>query len=93
MSFLGHARRLWTEDQKRALVAEADAPGSSINSVAKRRNMRPSLIFHWCKRFRSETAVPEVPERLRGLPKLPLPVLVSHESRDGHRQEIPDHGP
>ena len=54
---LGKPRRMWSDDQKRAFVAESFEPGSSVSSVAKRHNIQPSLIFHWRRRFRDEGAV------------------------------------
>jgi len=61
---LGKPRRMWSDDEKRAFVAETFAPGSSVSSVAKRHNIQPSLIFHWRKRFRDEVAVSEAPARV-----------------------------
>jgi transposase len=45
-------RRRWSEDQKRAIVAEAFAPGSSVCAVARRVDVVPGLIYRWRQAFR-----------------------------------------
>ncbi len=40
-------RRRYTVEQKRALLAEAEQPGESISSVARRYDMSPSVMFLW----------------------------------------------
>ena len=40
-------RRLWSTEQKRAIVAEAFAPGASVSAVARRRNLAPWQIYRW----------------------------------------------
>ena len=61
---LGRPRRIWSNDQKRAFVAETFELGSSVSSVAKRHNLQPSLVFHWRRRFRDEMAVSAAPARV-----------------------------
>jgi transposase len=51
---LGQARRRWSLDQKRALVAETLEPGGTVNSVARRHGINPSMLFSWRRRFRDE---------------------------------------
>ena len=48
-------RRRWSEDQKRAIVAEAFAPGSSVCAVARRVDVVPGLIYRWRQEFRATT--------------------------------------
>jgi transposase len=38
-------RRRWSEDQKRAIVAEAFAPGASVCEVARRRDVVAEQIY------------------------------------------------
>jgi transposase-like protein len=38
---LGQARRRWSEDEKRALVAETFTDGQTVNGVARRHNHSP----------------------------------------------------
>jgi transposase len=40
-------RRRWSEDQKRAIVAEAFAPGASVREVARCRDVVPGQIYRW----------------------------------------------
>jgi len=48
---LGQARRRWSEDEKRALVAETFADGQTVNGVARRHNISRSMLFGWRKRY------------------------------------------
>lgn len=40
-------RRVWTDEQKRALVAAACEPGSSVAEIARRADLRPSQLYRW----------------------------------------------
>ena len=40
-------RRRWSEDQKRAIVAEAFAPGASVSAVARRWDVVAGQIYRW----------------------------------------------
>jgi transposase len=40
-------RRRWSEEQKRAIVAEAFAPGASVSVVARRADVVPGQIYRW----------------------------------------------
>jgi transposase len=40
-------RRRWSEEQKRAIVAEAFAPGASVSAVARRVDVVPKQIYRW----------------------------------------------
>jgi transposase len=51
---LGRARRRWSIEQKRAMVAEALEPGASVSSVARRHGINPNMLFAWRKRFRQD---------------------------------------
>jgi transposase-like protein len=42
---LGQARRRWSEDEKRALVAETFVDGQTVNGVARRHNISRSMLF------------------------------------------------
>jgi transposase len=48
---LGQARRRWSEDEKRALVAETFVDGQTVNGVARRRNISRSMLFGWRKQY------------------------------------------
>jgi transposase-like protein len=46
-------RRRWSEDQKRAIVAEAFAPGASVCEVARRADVVPGQIYRWRQELRT----------------------------------------
>jgi transposase-like protein len=48
---LGQARRRWSEDEKRALVAETFVSGQTVNGVARRHNISRSMLFGWRKQY------------------------------------------
>ena len=67
-------RRRWSDEEKRALVAEAFAPGAVVAHVARRHEVAESCLFLWRKRFAwlaSEAA--QEPPRL-------IPVMVEPSS-------------
>ena len=45
-------RRRWSEEEKRRIVAEAEAPGASVSMVARRHDVNANLLFTWQRRFR-----------------------------------------
>jgi transposase-like protein len=49
---LGQARRRWSEDEKRALVAETLVEGETVHGVARRHNISRSMLFCWRKQYR-----------------------------------------
>jgi transposase len=49
---LGQARRRWSEDEKRALVAETFVEGETVHGVARRYNISRSMLFCWRKHYR-----------------------------------------
>jgi transposase len=40
-------RRRWSEGQKRAIVAEAFAPGASVSAVARHMDIGSGQIYRW----------------------------------------------
>lgn len=40
-------RRVWTDEQKRALVAAACEPGASVAEIARRADLRSSQLYRW----------------------------------------------
>lgn len=49
---LGQARRRWSEEEKRAIVAETLSEGETVGSVARRHKLNPSMLFSWRKQYR-----------------------------------------
>jgi transposase len=56
--FQGRARRRWSENDKRRLVAATFWPGETVHGVARRRGLSASQLFTWRKRFRAEIGFP-----------------------------------
>jgi transposase len=63
--FRGQARRRWTEEDKRRLVAETIGPGATVHGVAHRHGVSPSQLFAWRKLYQVgaglERSVPTLP--------------------------------
>src|SRR3954454_21667468 len=64
--FRGQARRRWSEEDKRRLVAETLGPGETVHGVARRRGVSPSQLFGWRKRYRPEVGRPVAASRVPG---------------------------
>jgi len=76
--FQGRARRRWSEDDKRRLVAETLAPGETVHGVARRRGVSTSQLFTWRKRLRAEAGLPSSPPTVPGFAAVaiaPVPPL------------------
>lgn len=48
-------RRSFTDEQKRAIVAEASRPGSSVAKVLSKHKIAESNFYNWKKKFRTDT--------------------------------------
>lgn len=46
-------RRVWSLEQKLALVAAASVSGASVADIARRADLRPSQIYRWRRDLRS----------------------------------------
>jgi transposase len=88
-------RRRWTTEEKRRIVDETRAPGSSVSVVARRHDINANLLFKW-KRL-EEAGEPEQ-ALLEGPDFLPIGVVGQADDggpallaripgvEDGHRQ-------
>jgi transposase len=65
-------RRRWTAEEKRRIVDETRAPGSSVSVVARRHDINANLLFKW-KRL-EEAGVPDRP-LLEGPELVPIGVV------------------
>src|SRR5437660_4717664 len=55
-------RRRWSEDQKRAIVAESFVPGAVVSNVARRADISAGQIYHWRQELRATaTAAAGIP--------------------------------
>lgn len=46
--------RRWSEEQKRAIVAETSEAGMSVSLVARRHNVNANQLFQWRSRFKKK---------------------------------------
>jgi len=53
-------RRRWSEDQKRAIVAESFSPGAVVSDVARRADVSPGQIYRWRQELRAEAGFAQV---------------------------------
>lgn len=49
-------RRRWSEEQKRAIVAESFVPGAVVSAVARRADVSPGQIYRWRQEVRAAVA-------------------------------------
>jgi transposase len=56
--FRGQARRRWSDEEKRRLVAETLVPGETVHAVAQRHGVNTSQLFTWRKRLRAQLGLP-----------------------------------
>ncbi len=81
-------RRTWSEDEKAAIVAESDRPGTSISAVARRHGLSASQLFTWRRLARpvemhdDQTTLRFVPAVLNVSPQQPAPAEGSPERRE-----------
>src|SRR4051795_11744775 len=76
--FQGRARRRWSEEDKRRLVAETLASGETVHGVARRSGVSTSQLFTWRKRLRAEAGFPPPAPRVPGFAAVaiaPVPPL------------------
>jgi transposase len=76
-------RRTWSEAEKAAIVAESEAPHTSISAVARRHGLSASQLFTWRRlarqavkaelRFVPAVLAPDLPERAQMDPSVPSP--------------------
>ena len=51
-------RRLWSDDEKRRIVAETFAPGASVSIVARRHDLNANMLFTWRRQIGATTLLP-----------------------------------
>ena len=90
-------RRFWSDEEKRRIVAQSDAPGVSVSVVARRYDVNSNLIFTWRRdpRYKPAAAAEDAPSFLPvevvPEPSAPLEPAGSSEGRieialsNGHR--------
>jgi transposase len=90
----GRRRRHWSDGDKARIVAECDAPGSSVSLVARRHDLNTNLLFSWRRQLRERqrgagevsfvpaVIVPQGPagDRPAAMPREPQPSLEPNSS-------------
>src|SRR6478735_8735369 len=51
-------RRVWSDDQKRRIVAETFEPGASVSVVARRHDLNANMLFTWRRTIGAAALVP-----------------------------------
>ena len=88
-------RRVWSPEQKRIILAEADDPATTASEVARRHGLHSSLLFRWRRALLAEQQASAAPPTFVPL-ALPPPVttaadvpagpgLIEIELSGGHR--------
>jgi len=57
-------RRIWEDDEKRRIVAQARVPGVSVSQVARRYDVNANLVFKWLRDPRFKPAEDNLPSFL-----------------------------
>ena len=75
-------RRLWSADEKHAMLAESFAPGASVAQVAQRYGVNANLLFTW-RRQRAAKAPAESVKALEFAPVTVVAERAALEARGG----------
>ena len=75
-------RRLWSADEKQAMLAESFAPGASVAQVAQRYGVNANLLFTW-RRQRAAKAPAESGNLLELAPVTVVAEGAAPEARGG----------
>ena len=82
-------RRSWSMEEKRAIVAEAQATTTSISEVARRHGLHTSLLFRWRRDSGDRDRAGVRPEPPTFIPlALPAPTAVASPTESLGRIEI-----
>ena len=83
-------RRTWSEDERAAIVAESEAPNTSISAVARRHGLSASQLFTWRRQARCSDALDA------GSPAMFVPAVLSPSQAPASAERWPvadRHGP
>ena len=51
-------RRLWSDEEKRRIVAETLEPGASVSIVARRHDLNANMLFTWRRQIGAAALLP-----------------------------------
>jgi transposase len=86
-------RRLWSDDEKRRIVAETLEPGASVSGVARRHDANANMVFAWRREFgavlaaTTDSATTFVPAVIASA-AVTAPVTVAKPAPNAGRMEI-----
>ena len=67
-------RRVWSADEKTAIIAETEISGATVSMVARRHNIHASLLFRWRRDAAERDRVSRLPPQPAFVPlALPAP--------------------
>lgn len=86
---VAETRRVRSDDEKRAIIAEASTGYRNVSAVARRHGIKPSLLFRWKKQFSDGAVVQRAPAPsfVPVTVALPSPQTKSNE-RSCHSQNL-----
>jgi transposase len=61
-------RRIWSAEEKAALLAEIDAEGGKVRLVARRRQISESLLYNWRSARKAAAVAMGAPENAEFIP-------------------------
>ena len=70
VDILGHVerRRVWTAQEKAALLAEIDAAGGKVRLVARRHRISESVLYNWRSARKAAAVAMGAPENVEFIP-------------------------
>jgi transposase len=71
-------RRMWSEEEKSAIVAECLLPGRTVSSVARAHGLQASQLFGWRRALRKRAKAPKTE---LGDPPAFVPAVVTKPAR------------
>jgi transposase len=51
-------RRLWSDEEKRRIVAETLEPGASVSTIARRHDLNANMLFTWRRQIGAAALLP-----------------------------------
>jgi transposase len=82
---VGDARRRRNDDEKRAIVAETFMDGETVAKVARRHELKASMLLAWRKQYRELSTSSASPESTGSV----LAVIVPPEPKKQRRPDAP----
>lgn len=78
-------RRIWTAEEKAALLAEIDAAGGKVRLVARRHRISESVLYNWRSARKAAAVAMGAPENVEFIPV----GLIEGPASDGAAMPVP----